>query len=149
MKLIKIHKLHPEVILPEKKSSVAAGFDVTAWLPGGSVSLEPLGRTAIPTGLVFELPEVLEIQVRPRSGLAINHGITLANSPGTIDADYRGELKILLINLGREEFKVDHGMRIAQLIFSQITPVQFMVVAASDELKPSVRGGGGFGHTGI
>ena len=99
----------------------------------------------VPTGLFIELPEGYEAQVRPRSGLAINKGITVLNSPGTIDADYRGEIKVILINLSNEPFVINHGERIAQMVVSAYSKVEWVPV---DELEESVRGDGGFGHTG-
>ena len=105
-----------------------------------------MARALIPTGLALELPPGTEAQVRPRSGLAIKHGITLLNSPGTIDEDYRGEVKIILINLGESPFTVESGMRIAQLVISQVTRVAIHEV---DQLNESLRGAGGFGHTGF
>jgi dUTP pyrophosphatase len=132
--------------LPFYQSEHAAGLDLVAALPEDSpIELEPSDRALVPTGLVIELPQGYEAQVRPRSGLALKHGVTVLNSPGTIDADYRGEVKVLLINLGAETFLIERGDRIAQLIVSPITHV---VIVASDTLGATGRGDGGFGSTG-
>ena len=132
--------------LPSYQSDHAAGLDLMAALPEGApVELEPSDRALVPTGLVIELPEGYEAQVRPRSGLALKHGVTVLNSPGTIDADYRGEVKVLLINLGAETFLIQRGDRIAQLIVSPVTRVE---IVASDALGSTERGQGGFGSTG-
>lgn len=132
--------------LPAYQSPHAAGLDLVAALPEDSpVALEPSDRALVPTGLIIELPEGYEAQVRPRSGLALKHGVTLLNSPGTIDADYRGEVKVLLINLGAETFRIQRGDRIAQLV---IAPVSHVDVVAVEGLRPTTRGTGGFGSTG-
>ncbi len=109
------------------------------------IILQPLQRTLVPTGLFIELPDGYEAQVRPRSGLAINHGITCLNSPGTIDADYRGEIKVILINLSNEAHTIQNGDRIAQMIISPVEQVHWVEVA---EIKETERSAGGFGHTG-
>lgn len=130
--------------LPARMTSEAAGFDLIAAVTE-PVVIEP-GKTAlIPTGLHLAIPPGLEGQVRPRSGLAFTHGVTVLNSPGTIDADYRGEVKVILINLGENPFIVNRGERIAQLVFHHITPVFLREV---EELDQTDRGAGGFGHTG-
>ena len=140
-------RLHPEAVLPQRMSAQAAGLDLVACLgEGGTMALEPGGRAAVPTGLQMALPEGYEAQVRPRSGLAMRHGVTVLNSPGTIDADYRGEIRVLLVNLGEQRFEIRHGDRIAQMV---VAPV----VAATPELVASLdlateRGDGGFGSTG-
>jgi dUTP pyrophosphatase len=132
--------------LPVRHSDLAAGLDLTAAVPAGRpLVIAPGERAAIPTGLVFALPAGTEGQVRPRSGLAINHGITVLNAPGTIDADYRGEVQVLLINLGAESFSVTRGMRIAQLVVAPITAVRLIEAPGLDATS---RGGGGFGSTG-
>jgi dUTP pyrophosphatase len=125
-------------------SEAAAGMDLAAALDGPIV-LEPGARAAIGTGLAVALPAGYEGQVRPRSGMALNRGVTVVNAPGTIDADYRGEVRVLLINLGAEPAVIEHGQRIAQLV---IAPVARAAVAVVDELPPSARGDGGFGSTG-
>lgn len=132
---------HP---LPQYATVASAGFDVRANIDVPMV-LKPMERALIPTGLYFELPEGHEAQVRPRSGLAFKHGITVLNSPGTIDADYRGELKVLLVNLSGEEFAINDGERIAQVIVARHERVQWEVV---EQLMETERGAGGFGHTG-
>jgi dUTP pyrophosphatase len=132
--------------LPSYQSGHAAGLDLVAALPEDApVELEPSDRALVPTGLVIELPQGYEAQVRPRSGLALKHGVTVLNSPGTIDADYRGEVKVLLINLGAETFLIQRGDRIAQLVVSPVTHVE---IVASDALGATERGDGGFGSTG-
>lgn len=130
--------------LPLYGTAQSAGMDLRAYL-SEPVLLKPLERKLIPTGLFIQLPDGFEAQVRPRSGLAINKGITVLNSPGTIDADYRGEIKIILINLSQEDFIVNNGERIAQMIISSYKQVEWEEV---DLLEESERGEGGFGHTG-
>jgi len=132
---------HP---LPQYATVASAGFDVRANIEAPMV-LKSMERTLVPTGLFMELPEGSEAQVRPRSGLALKHGITVLNSPGTIDADYRGELKVLLINLSKEDFTVNDGERIAQVIVAKHERVQWEEVT---QLMETERGAGGFGHTG-
>jgi dUTP pyrophosphatase len=122
----------------------AAGSDLSAQLDNDLV-LQPGDRAAVPTGLVFEIPPGYEGQVRPRSGLALKHGITILNTPGTIDSDYRGEVKVILINLGSEPYTVHRGDRIAQILFSPVIQAEFIPVM---ELNESERGDGGFGSTG-
>ena len=134
---------NPDLPLPSRQSAQAAGYDVASCEP--DLVLAPGERRAIATGLVFELPEGFEMQVRPRSGLALKYGITLPNAPGTIDADYRGEVMVPLINLGNEAFEVTRGMRIAQML---IAPVPRVEIVETSELDETERGGGGFGHTG-
>ena len=131
--------------LPAYATSGSAGMDIRANLDH-PVRLLPLERQLIPTGLFIELPEGHEAQIRPRSGLAIKQGITCLNSPGTVDADYRGELKIILINLSNAVQVVNHGDRIAQMIIARTEKAELVLV---DQLSESVRGEGGFGHTGI
>lgn len=130
--------------LPLYQTPLSAGMDVRADLEQ-SVTLAPLGRAMIPTGLYVELPEGYEMQVRPRSGLAAKHGITVLNSPGTIDADYRGEIRIILVNLSREAFTIEPGERIAQLVVARHEQVEWEPV---EELGTTERGTGGFGSTG-
>ncbi|HNR90503.1 MAG TPA: dUTP diphosphatase [Spirochaetota bacterium] len=138
-------KLDPGATLPAYQSAGAAGADVCARLDAPLV-LAPGGRTLVPTGLFLEIPDGYEAQIRPRSGLAIRHGITLLNTPGTIDADYRGELKIILANLGSEPVSIENGMRIAQMV---IAPVERASFVAAEVLADTARGAGGFGHTGV
>ena len=133
-----------DVPLPIRMTADSAGFDLPAAVTQ-PVTLAPGERRLIPCGFHMALPPGYEAQVRPRSGLASKHGITLVNSPGTIDADYRGEVCVPLINLGDQPFVVERGMRIAQMVVLPVPPVQFVEV---DELDETSRGGGGFGHTG-
>ena len=132
---------HP---LPEYSTPLSAGMDLRANI-SQPVALAPLERKLIPTGLYIELPAGYEAQIRPRSGLAIKKGVTVLNSPGTIDADYRGEICVILVNLSNETFVVNNGERICQMIISKHEQAEWIDV---DELTPSVRGAGGFGHTG-
>jgi dUTP pyrophosphatase len=131
--------------LPSYESTHAAGMDLRAALEE-SLELKPGERMLIPTGLQMALPEGYEAQIRPRSGLAWRNGITMLNTPGTIDADYRGEVKVLAVNLGDEPFTVNHGDRIAQMV---IAPVQQCFIKETDTLPESARGEGGFGSTGV
>jgi len=132
--------------LPAYETAGAAGLDLRAAVPGDRpLILLPGRRAAVPTGLVLEIPRGFEGQVRPRSGLALKHGITCLNTPGTIDCDYRGEVKVILINLGDEDFSVERGMRIAQLV---IAPVCRLDVEERDSAGDTARGAGGFGSTG-
>lgn len=130
--------------LPSYATADAAGMDLRANL-AAPLTLQPLERTLVPTGLFMELPAGFEAQVRPRSGLAIKQGLTLLNTPGTIDADYRGEIKIIMINLSNEPQTIQHGDRIAQMV---IAPFVQATLAEVPELSDTVRGVGGFGHTG-
>jgi len=141
---IKIKKLHPAAKLPAYMTELAAGMDICACLDT-ALTLTPGERVLIPTGIAFSIPSGYEIQVRPRSGLAIKHGIALVNSPGTIDADYRGEVGIILINHGLDDFAINPGDRIAQLVVAPICQAELIEVT---ELDSTVRGTGGFGHTG-
>jgi dUTP pyrophosphatase len=130
--------------LPAYETAGSAGMDIRANL-SLSIHLQPLQRALVPTGLFIELPEGHEAQVRPRSGLAIKHGITCLNSPGTVDSDYRGELKVILINLSAEVQTINNGERIAQLVIKQVEQAEWDEVGTISETQ---RGGGGFGHTG-
>ncbi|MGL4289603.1 MAG: dUTP diphosphatase [Phreatobacter sp.] len=132
--------------LPAAQTGGSAGMDLVAALADTEpVTLAPRGRTAIPTGLVLAIPEGFEGQVRPRSGLALKHGLTVANAPGTIDADYRGEVKVILINLGEEPVTIRRGERIAQLVIAPVTRAELYL---TDTLGKTERGAGGFGSTG-
>jgi dUTP pyrophosphatase len=131
--------------LPSYATEGSAGMDIRAFLPL-AVSLKPMERKLIPTGLFIELPKGYEAQIRPRSGLAFKQGITCLNTPGTIDSDYRGEIKVLLINLGNEEQSINTNDRIAQMLISKVEHAQLILV---QELEESSRGAGGFGHTGL
>jgi len=133
-----------DISLPQKMSEWASGFDLYAAITE-TVILSPGERKLIATGFAMSMPKELEAQIRPRSGLAYKHGITCLNSPGTIDADYRGEVKVLLINLGQEPFTINRNERIAQHAFQVVPDVRLMTV---DELTETARGAGGFGHTG-
>jgi dUTP pyrophosphatase len=128
--------------LPAYQSALAAGADVCA---AAALTLNPGERALVPTGFCYELPAGFEMQIRPRSGLALKHGVTVLNTPGTLDADYRGELKVLLINHGREPFEIKRGERIAQIV---IAPVSRATFTESTQLGESARGEGGFGSTG-
>ena len=130
--------------LPEYQTPLSAGLDIRANLDE-SVTLQPLERAMIPTGLYVELPEGCEMQIRPRSGLAAKHGVTVLNSPGTIDADYRGEIKVILVNLSNEPFTIEAGERIAQMIVARYEQIEWV---AAEELSSTERGAGGFGSTG-
>lgn len=132
---------HP---LPEYKTALSAGMDLTANL-NEDIRLKPLERKLIPTGLYIELPAGYEAQVRPRSGLALKHGLSVLNTPGTIDADYRGEIRVILINLSAEDFVIKNGERIAQMVISKHETVEWEVVEMLGETE---RGAGGFGSTG-
>lgn len=130
--------------LPEYSTGSSAGMDLRANLEE-AVKLKPLERKLIPTGLFIELPEGYEAQIRPRSGLAIKKGISVLNTPGTIDADYRGEIGIILVNLSNEDFEVEHGERICQMVINKVETISWKQV---ENLEESERGDGGFGHTG-
>lgn len=132
---------HP---LPAYETDASAGMDLRANLDA-PVTLKSLERYLVPTGLFIELPAGFEAQIRPRSGLAIKHGISLVNTPGTIDADYRGEIKIILVNLSKEDYSINDGERIAQMIISKVEHAGWIQV---EELEQTERGAGGFGHTG-
>lgn len=131
--------------LPNYETANSAGMDLRAYLTDGQIVIKPMQRTLVPTGLFMEIPVGYEGQVRPRSGLAIKSGITVLNSPGTIDADYRGEIKVILINLSDSDFVINNGDRIAQLV---IAKCEQMEVVEVEMLTETERGAGGFGHTG-
>ena len=133
---------HP---LPEYATAYAAGMDLRANVDQ-PVVLKPLERSLVPTGIYIQLPEGYEAQIRPRSGLAIKHGISIVNAPGTIDADYRGEIRVILVNLSKESFTINDGERICQMVIAQHAHVQWERV---DVLEETERGTGGFGHTGL
>ncbi|AUO09189.1 deoxyuridine 5'-triphosphate nucleotidohydrolase [Paenibacillus jamilae] len=143
---VEINRLggNEDIELPRKMSELASGFDLYAAVQEDLV-LEPGKRCLVPTGFAIAMPAGLEAQIRPRSGLALKHGITCLNTPGTIDADYRGEIKVLLINLGDEPFTITRNERIAQMVFQVVPEVELKQV---DHLSETVRGAGGFGHTG-
>lgn len=131
--------------LPAYETINSAGMDLRAYLPEGPIVMKPMQRVLVPTGLFMEIPEGYEGQVRPRSGLAIKNGITVLNTPGTIDADYRGEVKIILINLSDADFTINSGDRVAQIIFAKCEQMEVINV---ETLSETERGAGGFGHTG-
>ena len=132
--------------LPSYETAGAAGADLRAnFTDAQAMTLEPGARALVPTGLRMAIPAGYEVQIRPRSGLALKHGVTLLNTPGTIDSDYRGPLGVIMVNLGEASFEVSHGMRIAQMIVAPVVQVGFEVVMSLDE---TVRGAGGFGSTG-
>jgi dUTP pyrophosphatase len=132
-------------VLPAYQTGGASGMDLRADI-GNEIVLPPMGRALVPTGISLALPPGMEAQVRPRSGLANRSGVTCLNSPGTIDADYRGEVLVILVNFGSDPFTVRRGDRIAQLVFAPVVRASFHVV---DDLDPTPRGEGGFGHTGV
>ncbi|WP_375553062.1 dUTP diphosphatase [Roseovarius mucosus] len=133
--------------LPTYETAGAAGADLRANFPDrGAVTLAPGARVLVPTGLRLAIPAGYEVQLRPRSGLALKHGITLPNSPGTIDSDYRGPLGVIILNAGTEAFEITHGMRIAQMVVAPVLQARFDLV---ETLKPTARGAGGFGSTGV
>jgi dUTP pyrophosphatase len=130
--------------LPEYATSGSSGMDIRAFLPA-PILMKPMERVLVPTGLFMAIPENMEVQIRPRSGLAIKQGITCLNTPGTIDADYRGEIKVILINLSQEVQTIQDGDRIAQMVFQKVEKVNWELV---QQLETTERGEGGFGHTG-
>jgi dUTP pyrophosphatase len=142
---VKIVRLNQNAAIPAYATEHAAGMDVSACLDS-PVTVAPFSTALVPTGLAIELPEGYEAQLRPRSGLALRHMISLPNTPATIDADYRGEVKVILINYGKEPFTVGHGDRIAQMVVSRVDRIVFDEV---NELTETIRGSGGFGHTGV
>lgn len=144
MKVKIINKSHH--VLPKYETAQSAGLDLKAFLPDSSITLQPLERGLVKTGLFIELPVGFEAQVRPRSGLALKKGITVLNSPGTIDADYRGEICVILINLSQEPFVINDGERIAQMVVARHEQAELVEV---EELTDTERGAGGFGHTGV
>ena len=131
--------------MPQYSTASSAGMDLRACIESPIV-LKPLQRTLVPTGLYIALSEGYEAQVRPRSGLALKHGVTVLNTPGTIDADYRGEVGVILINLGQEDFVINDGERIAQMVIARYEQAELLAVEVLDETE---RGSGGFGHSGV
>ncbi len=133
--------------LPAYETTGAAGMDLRAAVPADEpLTLKPGTRALVPTGFIFEVPQGFEAQIRPRSGLAIKNGITCLNTPGTVDSDYRGEVKVILANLGQEDFVIERGMRIAQMVIAPVTQVAVFEVT---ETSDTARGTGGFGSTGV
>lgn len=147
MVALRVHRLRSQAVLPRYESAAAAGLDLAAALDLG-VTLQPGEFRAIPTGLAIALPPGHEGQVRPRSGLARKHGVTVLNSPGTIDADYRGEVQVLLINHGPRPHRIEPGERIAQLVVAPVVQAEVLEVQDAGELGDTERGVGGFGSTG-
>ena len=148
VRIIRLPDADPDVPLPSYETSGAAGADIRAnFAPDdrAGISLAPGNRRLIPTGLSVEIPPGLEIQIRPRSGLALKHGISLPNTPGTIDSDYRGPLGVIVMNAGQAEFVISHGDRIAQMVVAPVIRAEFVIV---DSLPDTARGAGGFGSTG-
>lgn len=141
---VQIKKLRSDAVVPRYMTEQAAGLDLCAAIDA-PIDLAPAQRAAVGTGLAFALPRGFEGQVRPRSGLAREHGITVVNAPGTIDSDYRGEVSVLLVNLGERTVRIDRGMRIAQLVVAPVVQAELVEV---DELDTTSRGSGGFGSTG-
>lgn len=142
--IVKIVRENDKIELPKYETSGAAGLDVRANITEPIV-LGSLERTLVPTGLKIAIPEGYEVQVRPRSGLALKHGITLLNTPGTIDSDYRGELKMIIANMSKDAYTINPGERIGQLVLNKVEQIEWKVVETLDETE---RGAGGFGHTG-
>ncbi len=134
---------HP---LPDYGTPGAAGLDVRAFLPNGPITLRPGQRALVPTGLYMQLPQGYECQIRPRSGLSLNYGLTVVNSPGTVDADYRGEIGVIMINLGENDFTINDGERICQMVITTYSHVKW---EEAKELDRTVREDGAFGHTGV
>jgi len=142
---VEIQLLKNQARMPEKMSNQASGYDLFAAL-SEEVAILPQSVSLISTGIAIALPAGFEAQIRPRSGLAFKHGIGILNSPGTIDSDYRGEVKVILYNFGNKEFKIENGMRIAQMVIAKYESPEFLQVV---ELGETERGKGGFGHTGV
>lgn len=151
IKVLKLDHFDNELPLPFYATKEAAGADIRASLPleerSKGMLIEPGQRVLIPTGLSFEIPAGFEVQVRPRSGLSLKTNLLVVNSPGTIDSDYRGEVKIIMGNFGKEAFVVDHGERLAQIVLAPVIQANFTVVT-EDEISATERGSGGFGSTG-
>ena len=146
MIVVRFRKTNPDVTLPQYETKGASGCDVRAFLPDGPLVIPSGEWRLVSTGLCPEIPLGYEIQVRPRSGLAFRNGVTCLNTPGTVDSDYRGEIKVNLINHSKTDFVVENGMRIAQFVIAKVENASFEV---SDELSSSERGEGGFGSTGV
>lgn len=146
--IIRFLKVHPDAVLPAAQTAGSAGADLCAVMPDGVSAqiMRPGARLLIDTGLRVAVPDGFELQVRPRSGLALKHGVTVLNAPGTIDADYRGPLKVILVNHGEENFSIRTGDRVAQAVLAPVTPFRGAIVETLDE---TARGEGGFGSTGV
>jgi dUTP pyrophosphatase len=148
LRIMRAETADPSIALPHYATPGAAGADMRAnfGVGGGMVILPPQERALIPTGLCMAIPDGFEVQVRPRSGLALKHGVTLLNSPGTIDSDYRGEVGVIMINLGQERFEITHGMRIAQMVVASVVQTQFAEVVTLDTTARGAKGLGSAGH---
>ena len=145
---LKIYRINKTLPLPRYMTEHSSGMDLFASIDT-DVIIQPGGYALIPTGIKIEIPTGYEAQIRPRSGLAYKYGVTILNSPGTVDSDYRGEIKVIMINHGREPFKVKKQMRIAQLVITRVVHAEIEEVEMTEELNESNRSEGGFGHTGI
>mgnify|MGYP000680995009 CR=1 FL=1 len=145
---LKIYRINKTLPLPRYMTEHSSGMDLFASIDT-DVIIQPGGYALIPTGIKIEIPTGYEAQIRPRSGLAYKYGVTILNSPGTVDSDYRGEIKVIMINHGREPFKVKKQMRIAQLVITRVVHAEIEEVEMAEELNESNRSEGGFGHTGI
>ena len=143
--IIKVRVIDGSISLPKYETNNSAGMDIRAFVPDGKIIIKPQETKLIATGLHLEIPKGFEVQIRPRSGLALKNGITVLNSPGTIDADYRGEIKVILINHSANNFVITNEMRVAQMVITQFTRVDLLKV---NELSETDRGEGGFGSTG-
>jgi dUTP pyrophosphatase len=141
---IRFRRLRPAAVLPRYMTDGAAGMDLAS-AADGAITIAPGERLGVPTGWSMEMPAGYEAQVRPRSGLSLRHGVTVVNAPGTIDSDYRGEIVVLLVNLGQQPYAIAPGDRVAQMV---IAPVVHAAVEEAEELSATARGAGGFGHTG-
>lgn len=147
--VVRFKKLHEEVVLPEQAVDGSSGMDLRAWLPDGKIGIAPGQIQLVPTGFCMELEPGYEAQVRPRSGLACKQGITVVNSPGTIDAGFRGPVQVGLINLGAATHIIEPGDRVAQMVVQPVPRVTVVVLEGDDELSQTERGDGGFGSTGV
>jgi dUTP pyrophosphatase len=146
MSVVKVKKLRDfEWGWPQYATDGAAGMDLRAFVENGSLTIKPMERALVPTGLALEIPPGFEMQIRPRSGLALKQGVTMVNAPGTIDSDYRGEVGVILVNLGAQAFELRHGARIAQMVLAPVTRCAWV---EADVLQETRRGAGGFGSTG-
>ena len=145
---LQILKMDPAVETPKYESTGSAGFDLRAFIPDGPITLKAGTRDKIPTGLKFVILKGFEVQIRPRSGLAFKKGISLTNTPGTIDSDYRGEIQILIINHGDEDFVINHGERVAQAVIAPVWQADFVEITELPSETDNTRGEGGFGSTG-
>lgn len=134
---------HP---LPVYSTPGASGMDIYAWLPTGPITLQPMERRLVPTGLYIDIPYGYEVQIRPRSGLSLRQGLTVANTPGTVDSDYRGEISVIMVNIGTNPVTINDGDRICQMV---VAPVMHVNWEETAELSETTRGDGGFGHTGV